>query len=314
MLFIVYFFSFLFHKLYFNIFKVLKRYIFSIPKLYSTYSLKKKINYLGFLFLLWMLILCKIFFFVYYYILIFYKIFVKIYIDEVLKLKQRKILNLLFWVYWYNLLLHLKVLNKKFSTPIDIDIVYYTLKWNFCYYYFYIIYILKDLGNLVCWLIHQISEIQWYILYLQVIFYFKLKKLKLIYYYQLFTQGFLGIYCFSGIIYFIKNPIKWKTLKKKKKKASFISRAKFTYHRSSRILKEKFYNNVKQPMYIFTYFINNLVESVFFSLFKTGANSIIYYFYKVIKYSYSICVYLWNWLWKSDIFYRFFKLIERKKW
>ena len=309
-LFIVYLFSFLFNKLYFNIFKILKRYIFKLPKSYNTYSIKKKINYLGYLFILCMLIFCKIFLFTYYYILIFYNILVKIYIDIILKKKYKKFLDLLFGIYWYNLLVHLKVLNIKFQNPIDLDIVYYTLKWNSCYYYYFIIYIFKDLVNLLIW-----SKFQWNILYLQVMFYFKNRKLECIYYYQLFTKGFLDIYCFSGIKSFIKNPIKWKKITyKKKNNVSLISKLKFTYHRNNRIIKEKFYRDIKQPMYIFSYFINNLIESIFFVLFKTGANSIIYYFYKIIKYSYSICVYLWKYLWKSDIIYRFFKLIERKKW
>ena len=123
----------------------------------------------------------------------------------------------------------------------------------------------------------------------------RIKKDKNIYYITLFVKGFLGIYCFSGIISYIKNfrkPIKWNILIKKNKKVSFISNFKFTYHRSIRIIKEKFYNKVKKPIFTFSYFINNFVESIFFVLFKTGANSLVYYFYKILKYSYSICVYI----------------------
>jgi hypothetical protein len=48
-------------------------------------------------------------------------------------------------------------------------------------------------------------DFQWHILYLKIIFYLKNKKLEGIYYSQLFIKGVLGIYCFSGIIFYIKN-------------------------------------------------------------------------------------------------------------
>lgn len=305
-LFIVYFFSYFFNKLYFKIFNILKRFIFIKTKYYSTYTLKNYIYYYFFFSILCIIIFCKINLFIYYYILFFNKILVKKYIDLTffLKKKNTKFLDLVFWVYWLSLLIHLKVLNEKLHKVFDVDIVYYSLKWNCIYYYFYIIYMFKDLSIIWNWLIRQIN--------LQIAFYFKNKKLKCIYYIKLFIKGILGIYCFSGIKNYIKNlkkPWKWRTTKKKKK-GSFISRVKFFYHRSIRIMKEKFYNKVTKPRLILSYILSNLVESVFFSLFKTGANSIIYYFYKIIKYSYSFCVYIWE----SDIIYRFFKFIERKKW
>jgi len=314
-LFIVYFFSFFFNKLYFNIFKIIKSYIFIVSKLYSTYSINKKIYYLGFVGFLCILVFLKIFLFIYFYLLLIFKLLVKIYININQKFKKRNknILNVVFWLYWFNLLIHLKVLSRKFKNGVDADIAYFSLKWNCYYYYFYIIYMFKDIICIIKWFIQQIIEFQWYILYLQIIYYLKLKKLKCIYYIKLFIKGFLGIYCFSGIRAYIKNfkkPIKWNIFKKKKKKVSFISKVKFTYHRSNRLIKEKFYNKVKKPINILSYFMNNFVESVFFVLFKTGANTIVYYFYKIIKYSYSISLYIW----KSDIIYRFFKLIERKKW
>ena len=208
--FIVYFLSFLFNKLYFNIFKILRKYIFALPKLYSIYSIKDKINYFGFVLIACLFIFCKIFFFTYYYILIFYKI-------SILKIKQKNYLYLVFWIYWYNLLVHLKVLNIKFKDPIESDLAFYVLKWIYYYYYYYIIYIFKDLKNLVIWIIN----FQWYILYLQFIYYLKLRKLDLIYNYKLFTKGFLGIYCFSGVFSYIKkikNPSTWKIFKSKKKR------------------------------------------------------------------------------------------------
>ena len=311
--FMVFFFSFFFNKLYFNIFKVLKRY-FIIPKLYLTYTIKKKFYYLVFLSVLCILINFKIYWFIYYYILFFYKILTKKYIDLIhfFKSKNTKILYWVYWVYWFNLLIHLKVLNKKFNKKVDLDLDYYTLKWNSVYYFFYIIYMFKDLSMICHWIFRQIINIQWHILYLKIIFYFKNKKLECIYYSQLFIKGILGIYCFSGIISYIKNfnkPWKW-SISKKKQRVSFISKAKFMYHRSIRIIKETFYNKVTQPKLIFSYNSSNLIESVYFHFFKTGANSIIYYFYKIIKYSHSICVYIW----KSDVIYRFFKFFERKKW
>lgn len=314
--FIVYFFSFLFNKLYFNIFKVIKVHMFRAFTLYSIYIAQKNFYYFIFLIILCIVIFCKIYFFVYYYILLFYKIIIKIYINliNILKKKNNKNLNSIFWLYWFNLLIHLKVLNRKFQNKIDSDLIYYNLKWSCLYFYFYIIYMFMDLISIFYWLILQIVEYQWYILYLQIIFYLKIKKLECIYYIKLFIKGFLGIYCFSGIISYIKKPVKWSVPKpknkNKNKNASFVSRIKFKYHRSNRIIKEKFYNNVKKPLFILNYFLNNLIESIFFVLLKTGANSIIYYFYKIMKYTYSICVYLW----KSDVIYRFFKLIERKKW
>lgn len=312
--FIVYFFSYFFNKLYFNIFKVLKKYIFILPKLYLTYTNKKKIYYIFFFCVLCILIISKIYWFTYFYILFFNKILIKKYIDLIYYIKNKniKILYWLYWLYWFNLLIHLKVLSKKFQKPVDVDLDYYTLKWNCGYYFFYIIYMFKDLSIICYWLFRQIIDFQWYILYLKIIFYLKNKKLECIYYSQLFTKGFLGIYCFSGIRSYIKNfnkPWKWST-PKKKQRVSFISKVKFTYHRSIRIIKETYYNKVTKPKLIFNYYSSNLIESVFFVLFKTGANSIIYYFYKIIKYSYSICVYTW----KSDVIYRFLKLFDRKKW
>jgi len=314
-LFIVYFFSFFFNKLYFNIFKVLKKNIYIWPKLYSTYTVKKKLYYIFFLIILCIFTFCKIYWFIYFYILFIYKMLIKKYIDLIFNLKKiyNIFLVIVFWVYWFNLLIHLKVLSKKFKKAVDVDFVYYSLKWNCVYYYYYIIYVYKDLSTIVIWLIWQFINFQWYIFYLQIIFYLKNKKLECIYYSQLFFKGFLGIYCLSGIIAYIKDfnkSWKWKTKTTKKKNVSLISKVKFVYHRSIRITKEKFYNKVTKPKLIFSYYINNWIESVYFSLFKTGANSIIYYFYKIIKYSYSICVYIW----KSDVIYRFLKFIERKKW
>ena len=318
-LFVIYFLSFLFNKLYFNIFKVLKRYIYFLPKKYSIYSIKRKISYFGFITVLCILVFCKIFWFLYYYILFIYKLCVKFNIDLInnWKIKNTKILNLVFWVYWFNILIHLKVLNKKFQNPEDSDLVYFILKWNCYYYYYYILYMCKDILSIIIWLIRQIAQVQWYILYLQFNFYFKIRKLKCIYCIELFIKGFLVIYCFSGIISYIKNIKniwKWKPLKKKDKKdqnVSLKSKLQFKYHRNKRIIKEKFYIKVKKPLLLLYYSINNSIEDVFYVIFKkTGANSIIYYSYKYIKYFYSICVYLW----KSDIIYRFFKLIERKKW
>jgi len=312
----VYFFSFLFNKLYFNIFKIIKNHIFIVPKLYKIYAEQKKIYYFLFLFILCILVFCKVYFFIYYYILFFYKIIIKIYLNLIYKLKTKNkiILDLLFWLYWFNLLTHLKVLNKKFQDNMALDLVYYNLKWSCFYFYFYIIYMSRDLISIFYWLIQQTIEYPWYILYLKIIYYLKLKKLKITYYLKLFIKGFLGIYCFSGIISFVKNQAKWNVSKNKdknkNKSVSFISKIKFKYHRSNRIIKENFYNNVKRPILLLNYSINNLIESMFYVLFKTGANSIIYYVYKIMKYSYSICVYLW----KSDVIYRFFKLIERKKW
>jgi hypothetical protein len=314
-LFIVYLFSFLFNKLYFNIFKIFKSYIFIVPKLYSTYSINKKVYYIGFASLLCILVFCKIFLFIYFYLLFFFKFLAKVYINikKNIKNNNKTILNWVYWVYWFNLLIHLKVLSRKFQNGVYEDITYFSLKWNCYYYYFYIIYVFKDVICIIKWFIQQIIEFQWYILYIQIIYYLKLKKLKCIYYIKLFIKGFLVIYCFSGIRTYIKKfkkPIKWNIFIKKKKKASFISKVKFTYHRSNRLIKEKFYNKVKKPINTLSYFMSNFVESVFFILFKTGANSIVYYFYKIIKYSYSISLYIWH----SDIIYRFFKLIERKKW
>ena len=314
-LFIIYFFSFIFNKLYFNIFLVFKNSLFIAQNLYSTYAIKKKFYYLVFSLLMCILIFCKIFFFIYFYLLIFCKIFIKVYINNNINLKKKnkKIIDFLFFLYWYNLLLHLNVLSKKYQKKLEVDFAYFTLKWNCYYYYYYIIYMLQDLVNTIIWLIQQVLEFQWYVLYLQIIFYFKNKKLECIYYITLFIKGFLGIYCFSGIKnYFkeLKNSLKWNTYKKKKKEVGFVSKVKFKYHRSIRIIKEKFYSKVKKPIFILNYSINNIVESVFYVLLKTGANSLVYYFYKVIKYSYSICVYIW----KSDLIYRFFKFIERKKW
>ncbi len=312
--FIVYFFSFFFNKLYFNIFKVLKKHIFVIPKLYFTYTIKKKFYYLFFLSVLCILINLKIYIFIYFYILFLYKILTKNFIDLIYSIKKKntKILYWVYWVYWFNLLIHLKVLNKKFKKAVDVDLAYYTLKWNCGYYFFYIIYMFKDLSIICYWLFRQIIDFQWYILYLKIIFYLKNKILECIYYKQLFIKGVLGIYCFSGIISYLKNfnkPWKW-SKPKKKQRVSFISKIKFAYHRSVRIIKETFYNKVTKPKLIFSYYTSNLIESVFFALFKTGANSIIYYFYKIIKYSYSISVYIW----KSDVIYRFLKLFDRKKW
>jgi hypothetical protein len=313
--FIVYFFSFLFNKLYFNIFKIFKNYGLIVPKLYSTYTITKKIKYFIFLVFLCITVFCKILFFIYYYILLYCNIIIKVYINLIIIFKKKyyKFIYLLFFMYWFNLLIHLKVLNRKFEDKIDLDFVYYALKWICFYFYFYIIYMFKDLISIVYWCMLQFLEYQWYILYLQIIFYFKNRKLEFIYYIKLFIKGFLGIYCFSGIIFYIKNTIKWKrsrSFKKRNKNVSYISSIKFKYHRNNRILKEKYYSNVKKPIMVLNYFINNLIESAFYFLLKTGANSIIYYFYKIFKYSYSICVYLW----KSDVIYRFLKFFERKKW
>lgn len=279
--------------------------------LYSIYIKQKNFYNFFFFFILCILIFCKIYFFVYYYILLFYKIIIKIYINLINKLKKKnsKFLDCIFWLYWFNMLIHLKVLNRKFQSKIELDLTYLNLKWSCLYFCFYIIYMIRDLSSIFYWLILQIVEYQWYKLYLQINFNLKIKKLKCIYYIKLFIKGVLSIYCFSSIIYYKKKPSVLKP-KNKNKKVSFISRIKFKYHRSNRIIKLKFYNNVKKPLFILNYFLNNLIESIFFVLFKTGANSIIYYFYKIMKYTYSICVYLW----KFDVIYRFFKLIERKKW
>ena len=129
------------------------------------------------------------------------------------------------------------------------------------------------------------------------------------YYYKLFVNGFLGIYCYSFIIDSFKNKFKFNKPAKKSKKVNFLSKIKFLYYRNKRLIKDVYYNQVKINLFRFIYFINNLLESIYFMALKTGANYIIYYFYKIIKYFYSICVYIW----KSDIIYRFFKLIERKK-
>src|SRR5690349_1629594 len=97
-LFIIYFFSFLFNKLYFNIFKSIKSYIFIVPKLYSTYSINKKIYYLGFVSFLCILVFCKIFLFIYFYFLLIFKLLVKIYINinQKFKKKNKNILNIVF--------------------------------------------------------------------------------------------------------------------------------------------------------------------------------------------------------------------------
>ena len=96
-LFIVYFFSFFFNKLYFNIFKIIKSYIFIVSKLYSTYSINKKIYYLGFVGFLCILVFLKIFLFIYFYLLLIFKLLVKIYININQKFKKRNknILNVL---------------------------------------------------------------------------------------------------------------------------------------------------------------------------------------------------------------------------
>jgi len=310
--FIIYFFSFFFNKLYFDIFKKLKKHIF--PKLFSIYTIKQKIYYLSFFSILCILIFCKIYFFIYVYILFIYKILLKIYIYVKLRSKKenKNFLYLIFIVLWFNLLIHLKVLSRKFKNGIDLDLDFYILKWHCLYYYFYIIYILKDLSKIIIWLIF---EYQWYILYLNIRYYLKNKKLEFIYYFKLFFKCYLFIYYFADILNYIKNfkkAFNWKP--KEKKKVNIISNIKFHYHRSRRILKEKYYNKVTKPLLHFGYFLSNFIEYFFFVFLKMGANTIIYYFYKLIKYSYSICVYFCVYLWKSDIIYRFLKLIGRKKW
>ena len=307
--FIIYLFSFFFNILYLDIFKNIKRHIF--PKLYSTYTIKNKFYYLFFFSILCIINLCKIIFFINVYILLIYKILFKIYINVQLWLKKKniKFLYLSFINLWFNLLIHLKVLNRKFMNPVDLDINFYILKWNYYYYYYYIIYMFKDLGTIVIWVINQR-----YILYVHILFYFKNKKIEFLYFIQWFVNGFLFIYCWFSIKNYIKNGVKSIKgkfrRKKKKKKGSMLSNIKFYYHRNKRILKEKYFNKVKQPWLNLGYSLNNTIEYIFFVLFKTGANFIIYYFYKIIKYSYSICVYIW----KSDVIYRFLKLLERKKW
>jgi len=261
-----------------------------------------------------MFIFCKIYFYIYVYIFLIYKIVLKIYIDLQLRFKKKitKILYLIFWVLWYNLLIHLKVLKIKYKNGIKVyvDFDFYVLKWTCLYYYFYVIYILKDLSKIINWLLF---EFQWYILYLQIKYYLKNKKLEFYHYTELFIKGYLFIFYFSDIINYIKNLkniFKWKS-KKKKQNRSFVSNIKFYYHRNKRIFKEKYYMKVTKPLLHFGYFINNLIEYVYLVFFKMGANIIISYFYKFLKYSYSICVYIW----KSDIIYRVLKLIlGRKKW
>jgi len=307
--FLVYFFSFLFNKLYFNIFKVLRKYIFFFPKLYSTYVIKKKIYYFSFLFILCIIILCKIYIFIYIYIYVFLKFLCKIYINIYKNFKNKIILDLLYLIYWFNLLIHLKVLSKKYQNEVDSDLTYYSLKWNCYYYWYYIKFMLKDLFLLLNWYIRYIKS-QLYIFYVKIIYYLKLKYLKINYYYKLFVKGFIGIYCYSFIILSFKNKFKFNKPIKKSKKVNFLSKIKFLYYRNKRLTKDIYYNQIKTSFYRFIYFINNSLESIYFMALKTGANYIIYYFYKIIKYCYSICVYIW----KSDIIYRFFKLIERKKW
>ena len=97
----VYFFSFLFNKLYFNIFKIIKNHIFIVPKLYKIYAEQKNFYYFLFLFILCILVFCKVYFFIYYYILFFYKIIIKIYLNLIYKLKTKNkiILDLIFWLY-----------------------------------------------------------------------------------------------------------------------------------------------------------------------------------------------------------------------
>src|ERR1700712_106492 len=97
--FIVYFISYLFNKLYFNIFSSFK--IFLSIKLYSIYTIKEKILYFVYFFLLCVLVFCKIYFFSYYYILIIYKLLVRIYITLIYKIKKKsvKFLYFVFWVY-----------------------------------------------------------------------------------------------------------------------------------------------------------------------------------------------------------------------
>lgn len=310
--FIVYFFSFLFNQLYFNIFKILKKYIFMFPKLYNTYVITKKIYYFCFLFILCILVFCKIYIFIYVYLLLFYKIFCKIYISIQKRLKKNfiLILYLLFLIFWFNLLIHLKVLKTKYQKEVDLDLTYYSLKWNCCYIYYYIRYMLKDLVFILIWFIRQVIEFQWYILYLKIIYYLKLKKLIIIYYYKLFVKGFLGIYCYFFITFNLKKIFKLNSSIKKSKKVNVLSKIKFVYYRNKRIIKDVYYNQLKHFLFRFINFINNLLESIYFMSLKTGANYIIYYIYKILKYCYSICIYIW----KSDIIYRFFKLIERKKW
>lgn len=308
--FIIYILSFLFSKLYFNIFRVLRSYIVILPKLYSTYTLKKKIYYFNLLILLCIIVFCKVNFFIYYYILLIFNIIMNIYVDFGLKFKKTniKILYFIFFLNLFNLLIHLKVLNSKFKDKNNYDKVNYALKWNSFYFFYYIIYMFKDIISILYWYVQQI---QWHILYLKIIFYFKIKKLECIYYIKLFVRGFLNIYLFSVMLNYINNTVKWKKPNKSKNNnVSFISKIKFKYHRNNRILKEKYYKNVKKPLFLLSYSVNNFIESIFYVLFSTGANSIIYYFYKFIKYLYSIAVYLW----KSDVIYRFFKFIERKKW
>src|SRR6185437_14888202 len=96
---IVYFFSFLFNQLYFNLFKVLRKYIFFLPKLYNTYIIKKKIYYFSFLFILCILIFCKIYIFIYIYIYLFLNFFCKIYINMQKKFKNKIILDFLFLIF-----------------------------------------------------------------------------------------------------------------------------------------------------------------------------------------------------------------------
>src|ERR1700748_3673071 len=98
--FLVYFFSFLFNQLYFNIFKVLRKYIFSFPKLYNTYVIKKKIYYFSFLFILCILIFCKIYVYIYIYIYFLFNFFCKIYINIQKKYKNKIMLDFIFLIFW----------------------------------------------------------------------------------------------------------------------------------------------------------------------------------------------------------------------
>ena len=86
-LFIIYFFSFIFNKLYFNIFLVFKNSLFIAQNLYSTYAIKKKFYYLVFSLLMCILIFCKI--------------FIKVYINNNINLKKKnkKIIDFLFFLY-----------------------------------------------------------------------------------------------------------------------------------------------------------------------------------------------------------------------
>src|SRR5947209_7179319 len=97
--FIVYFFSFLFNNLYFKIFKVLRRYLFILPKSYATYSIIQKICYLFFVGVFSFFTFLKMYFYINIYLLFLYKILLRKYILIQKKYKNINVKNLYFIFY-----------------------------------------------------------------------------------------------------------------------------------------------------------------------------------------------------------------------